>query len=145
MHTQDADFGGLARIIHRGLVFGGFCLRRAALFGGAGGARAVGAWVTGDGFGRGTRPRRSGRQLGGAGRQQHEAVPVVVAGRQGDLDPGGELGDPRDDLDQREAEGVELGVAPERGLGRQAAQRVQQPVGRGVDQEPELVGRGLGA
>jgi hypothetical protein len=37
------------------------------------------------------------------------------------------------DLDQREADGVELGVAPEGSLGCQAAQGVEQPSGGGVD------------
>ena len=33
-----------------------------------------------------------------------------------------------------------MGIAPEGPLGRQAAQGVEQPIGGGVDQEPELVG-----
>ena len=87
----------------------------------------------------------SGRQLDGAAGEKCPALLVGIAGRQRDLDPGVHLGDPGGDLDQREPDRVELGVAPERGLGRQAAQRVQQPVGGGVDQQAELVGRGAGA
>jgi hypothetical protein len=68
-----------------------------------------------------------------------------IAGGQRDLDPGLHLGDPGGDLDQGEADGVELGIAPERGLGRQTAQGVQEPVGGGVDQQAELVGGGAGA
>ena len=68
-----------------------------------------------------------------------------IAGREGDLDPGDQLGDPRGDLDEGQTQRVELGIAPERGLGRQSAQRVQEPVGGGVDQQAELVGCGLGA
>jgi hypothetical protein len=68
---------------------------------------------------------------------------VGIAGRQRDLDAGDEFGDAGGDLDDSEADRVELGVAPERGLGGEALQRVQQPVGGGVDEEAELVGRRL--
>ena len=109
-------------------------------------------WIVDDGVGggwggsvRGTSPRRSRRQSECARGEAGEALLVGIAGRQRDLDPGDHLGDPGGDLDQGETEGVELGVAPERGLGRQAAQGVQEPVGGGVDQQAELVGGGLGA
>ena len=106
------------------------------------GARSVGfGGLAGTGSVEGTLPRGSGRQLDGAAGEECPALLVGIAGRQRDLDPGLHLGDPGGDLDQREPERVELGVAPERGLGRQAAQRVQQPVGGGVDQQAELVGR----
>jgi hypothetical protein len=48
-------------------------------------------------------------------------------------------------LDQAEADRIELSVAPERCPGRQPAQAPHQPVGGGVDQQPELAGRRLGA
>jgi hypothetical protein len=101
--------------------------------------------VARDGFGRGTLPRGSGRQLDGTGGEERPAGLMRIAGRQGHLDPGFQLGDPGGDLDQDQADRVELSGAPERGLGRQTAQRVQEPVGGGVDQQPELVGRGAGA
>ena len=80
---------------------------------GAGGAIDRGWAVAGDGLGRGTPPRGSGRPRGPGG-EQREAVPVGIAGRQRELDPGRQLGDPAGHLDQRETDRVELGVAPER-------------------------------
>ena len=85
----------------RGLVSGGFGSASGRARRWRGWRGSVGAWGCGDGLGRGTQPRRSGRQLGGAGGEQREAVLVGVAGRQRDLDPGGHLGDPAGDLDQR--------------------------------------------
>ncbi len=70
---------------------------------------------------------------------------VGVGSRQGDLDAGDHLGDAPGDLDQAEADCIELSVAPERCPGRQTAQAQYQPVGSGVDQQAELVGGGLGA
>jgi hypothetical protein len=46
---------------------------------------------------------------------------------------------------QAAADGVELGIAPERVSGRQAAQAQHQPVGSGVEQQAELVGGRLAA
>jgi hypothetical protein len=112
--------------------------------GGAWGAGAGGLGLKGWAWFGARRPRGSGRALGGAG-EPDEAGLVGVGARQSDLDPGDQFGDPGGNLDQGEAQGVELGGAPERGLGRQAAERVQEPVGGGVDQQPELVGGGPGA
>src|ERR671910_197100 len=97
------------------------------------GAGAGGGWAPGGGGGRGGALGVFGWTGGGWG----GAAPP--------LDPGLHLGDAGGDFDQRETDRVELGVTPERGLGRQAAQRVQQPVGGGVEQQAELVGRGAGA
>ena len=69
----------------------------------------------------GTSPMRSRRPSEGAVGEAGEALLVGVARRQRDLDAGDEFGDPRGDLDEGQPQGVELGVAPERGLGRQAA------------------------
>src|SRR5712691_7272083 len=80
-----------------------------------------------------------------AGAFYGEAGLVRVGGRQGNFDAGDQFGDAPGDLDQAEADGVELGVVPERCPGRQAAQGQHQPVRGGVDQQPELVGGGLGA
>jgi glutamine synthetase-like protein len=74
-----------------------------------------GWWVAREGLGRGTLPRGSGR-LCGPRREQRKAGAVGIAGRQRELDPGRQLGDPAGHLDQHEAERVELGVAPERPL-----------------------------
>ena len=101
--------------------------------------------VARNGLGRGTLPRSLRRQLDGAAGEERPACLMGIAGRQGDLDPGLHLDDPGGDLDQREADRVELSGAPERGLGGQATQRVQEPVGRGVDQQTELVRGGAGA
>ena len=99
-------------------------------------ARVVGGLeVAGTGSGRGTLPRGSRRQRGGPSGEAGPARLVRIAGWQGHLDPGDHLGDPGGDLDQGQADGVELGVAPERGLWRQTTQRVQEPVGSGVDQQ----------
>jgi hypothetical protein len=98
----------------------------------AAGARSVGFGVEADGLGRGTLPRGSGRQLDGAADEECPVLLVGTTGRQRDLDPGLHLGDSGRDFDQRETDGVELGLAPERGFGRQTTQRVQQPVGGGV-------------
>jgi hypothetical protein len=55
-------------------------------------------------------PQRLRRQFGQTGGEGCEAVLIGKAGRQRDLD----LGDQFGDLDQAEAQGVELGVTPER-------------------------------
>ena len=93
----------------------------------AGGARgAVGrVWVERGGLGRGTLPRGSGRQRGGPSGEADPARLVGIAGRQRHLDPGFHLGDPGGHFDQGQTHRVGLGVALDRGLGRQAAQGVQ--------------------
>ena len=76
------------------------------------GAVIRGWWVAGNGLGRGTLPRGSGR-LRVPGHEQHQAPPIGIAGGQRDLDPGRYLGDARGALDQRRAERVELRGPPE--------------------------------
>ena len=78
--------------------------------GGAGGRARGGR----DGARSGRRPAGSGRQLDGAAGEERPGRLVGLAGRQGHLDPGLQLGDPGGDLDQREPDRVELGIAPER-------------------------------
>ena len=90
-------------------------------------------------------PRRSRRQLGDLADEYGEADPVRVGGRQGDLYPSDHLGHTGRDLDQAKTDRIELGVAPEGGAGCQPAQGQQQPIGGGVEQQPELVSGGLGA
>ena len=66
---------------------------------GARGAMIRGLSVAGDGLGRGTLPRGSGRPRGPGG-EQGEAGAVGVAGWQRDLDAGDHRGDPAGHLDQ---------------------------------------------
>ena len=109
-------------------------------------ARMVWAWRwQGRARSGGTRPRGSGRQRGGPSGEADPARLVRIARRQGHFDPGDHLGDPGGNFDQRQTNRVELGGAPERGLRRQTTQRVQEPVGGGVDQQAELIGRRAGA
>jgi hypothetical protein len=60
------------------------------------------------------RPRRQGE---GAAGEAGESLLVGIARLQRDLDSGDQLGDAGSDFDEGETHGVELGVAPERGLG----------------------------
>ena len=62
----------------------------------------------------GIRPRRLRRQFGDTTGEIGEAGLVGKAARQGDLDAGDHFGDAGRDLEQPEADGVELGIAPER-------------------------------
>ena len=98
--------------------------------------------VAGRGLGRGTRPRLSGDQ---AAEDEVEDRLIGRAGRQMDLDLGFHLDDAGGDLDQPQPQRVELGDPPGRGPGHQCAQAPQQPIGAGVQEQPELVGSGLGA
>ena len=67
------------------------------------------------------------------------------AARQVDFDLGFHLDDAGGGLDQAQPQRVELGDAPGRGLRHQRAQTPQQPIGAGVQEQPELIGGGLGA
>ena len=49
------------------------------------------------------------------------------------------------DLDEAQAQGVELGDAPRRALRHRDAKPPHQPIGAGVEEETELIGRRLGA
>ena len=106
---------------------------------------ASGFEVGAEGFVRGIRPRPSRRQRSDTTGQRGEADLVGIGGRQGDLDPGDQLGDAAGHLDQAETDRIELGVAPERVPGSQTAQAQQQPISRRMDQQAELVGRRPGA
>jgi hypothetical protein len=65
--------------------------------------------------------------------------------RQVDGDPGLHLDDAGGDLDEAQAQGVELGAPPGRAAGQRGAQGPQKPVGAGVQEQAELVGGGAGA
>ena len=55
------------------------------------------------------------------------------------------LDDAGGDFDEAQAQGVELGDAPHRALRHRLAQTPHQPVGAGVQEQPKLIGGGLGA
>ena len=69
---------------------------------------------------------------------------IGCAGWQMDFDPGFHLDDAGSGLDQPEPQRVELGDAPRRASGHQGPQAPQEPIGAGVQKQPELVGGGLG-
>ena len=114
-----------------------------AFEGGADGADVRVCWVSRTGGSWGTSPRQSGWDLSGAAGEHGEHVAIGEHRWQRDLYAGRHLGDAGGDFDQGEADCVELGLAPERGLRREAAQGVHEPVGGGVDQQAELIGRRL--
>ena len=62
-------------------------------------------------------PRRSGRQLCDALDKKPKTVFVRKGRRQWCCYSGDHFGDAGSDLDQRQADGIELGIAPRRGLG----------------------------
>jgi hypothetical protein len=76
--------------------------------------------VDGTGLDGGHAARRSWWQGEGAAGEADEALLVGIARRQRNLDSGDHFGDAGGDLDEGEADGVELRVAPERGFGCQA-------------------------
>jgi hypothetical protein len=74
-----------------------------------------------------------------------EDVLIGSARRQVDLYLRFQLDDAGGDLDQAQSQGVELHDTPGGALGHQPAQRPQQPISAGVQEEAELIGLGLGA
>ena len=55
------------------------------------------------------------------------------------------LDDAGGDLDEAQAQRIELGDAPNRTFRHRHAQAPHQPVRAGVEEQPKLIGRGLGA
>jgi len=53
--------------------------------------------------------------------------------------------DARGELDEPQAQGVELRDTPHRTLGHRDAQTPHDPVGAGMQEQSKLIGRGLGA
>src|SRR5260370_15242783 len=92
---------------------------------------------------RGTMPRFSGDQAWQAVEDDAEARLIGGARGQGDLDRLFQFDDAGGDLDEAQPQGVELHDTPGRGFGHQPAHRPEEPVGTGVKEEAELVGRGL--
>jgi hypothetical protein len=106
------------------------------------GRKALG--VAGRGLGRGTPPRRSGDQARQAAEDEAEDRLIGRAGRQVDLDLGFHLDDAGGDLDQPQPERIELRNPPRGTPRHRSPQAPQEPVGTGVQEQPELVGGGLG-
>ncbi len=75
-----------------------------------------------------------------AARHRHQGRLIWIGRRQGDPDAGFEFLDAHGDLKESAAQGFERRLAPQRFPGRRLAELVQQPVGAGVQEEPELVG-----
>ena len=71
---------------------------------------------------------------------QYQVRLIGIGRRQGDLDAGFEFLDAYGDFEEGPAQGFEGRLAPARTPRRGLAQAVQQPVGAGMQEEPELVG-----
>ena len=85
-------------------------------------------------------PHRSWATRRDRARHRREHGGLRVAGREGELDPALQLLDADGNLHERAPDGLEGGAAPARALRCRTAQRMQQPVGAHVQEEPELVG-----
>ena len=77
---------------------------------------------------------------GRAGTSVGAVVRSVPCARQMDGDPGLHLDDAGGDLDEAQAQGVELGAPPRRSARQRRAQGPHQPVGVGVQEQAQLVG-----
>src|SRR6516164_9983024 len=88
-------------------------------------------------------PRFSGDQARQA--VEDDAKDRLIGGtrRQVDRDLLFQFDDAGGDLDKAQPQSVELYDAPGRAFGHQPAPRPEEPVGTGVKEEAELVGRGL--
>lgn len=62
-----------------------------------------------------------------------------------DADQGLQLGDAGGDLDEAQAQGIELDGAPDRAFRHRGAQAPHQPIGASIQERPQLVARGSGA
>ena len=71
---------------------------------------------------------------------RHEGWPIWIGRGQGDPDAGFEFLDAHRDLEEGAADGFERRLAPQRTSGSGLAKPVQQPIGAGMQEEPELVG-----
>ena len=97
----------------------------------------------GSGVGRGTRPRRSGDQARQAAEGEADDRLLGCAGRQVDLILVFSSTMQAATLIRRSLR-VSNWAPPGRASGHQHPQAPQQPVGAGVQKQPELVGGGLG-
>lgn len=85
---------------------------------------------------RATSPRRSGDQSRQPPEDEAQDILVRRGGGQMHLDLRLHLDDPRGDLDQSQAQGVELGDAPGGAFGHDVSQGPHQPVGPGSGDTP---------
>src|SRR3954447_6235511 len=91
----------------------------------------------------GTLPWGSGKQAEARQALDAEAQDRLIRAGSGQADPNAlpEFIDTGSDLDQAQADGVELGGAPGRPLGQARLECPDQPVRRGVQEQAELIGR----
>src|SRR3954452_22254026 len=91
----------------------------------------------------GTLPWGSGEQAEARQALDAEAQDRLIRAGSGQADPDTllEFIDTGSDLDQAQADGVELGGAPGRPLGQGRLECPDQPVRRGVQEQAELIGR----
>src|SRR5438270_7863426 len=85
-------------------------------------------------------PRRSWALRGDAAGERDQHRSVRVAGREGELDAALHVLDAHCDFHERTPDRIEGRAAPDRAPGCRPAQRMQQPVGSHVQEEPELIG-----
>ena len=89
--------------------------------------------------------RRSGDQTGDPVKRYLEDLLVWAGSGPLDADHGFQFDDAGGDLDEAQAQRVELKGAPDGAPGHGGAQAPHQPVGAGVEEQAKLVGGGLGA
>ena len=90
-------------------------------------------------------PRLSGDEARYASESEAQDSLAGARRRQMDADHGFHLDDAGGDLDEAQAQRIELGDAPHRTFRHRHAQAPHQPVRAGVQEQPELIGRSLGA
>src|SRR5271157_152554 len=93
----------------------------------------------------GLAPRRSGDEARYALQGEAQNILRRARGRQVHADHRLHLDDAGGDLDEAQAQGVELSDAPPRALWHRHAKPPHQPISAGVEEETELIGRRLGA
>src|SRR5271166_2622631 len=89
---------------------------------------------------RGLAPRRSGDEARYALQSEAQDILRRTRGRQVHADHRFHFDDAGGDLDETQAQGVELGDAPHRALRHRYAKPPHQPISASVEEETELVG-----
>jgi hypothetical protein len=92
------------------------------------------------GAGAATRPRRSRSAGGETAGQLSELAGMRIARGEGEADAALQLLDADRDLHEGAPDRLERGAAPDRAARHRRAQRMQEPVGTHVQEEPELIG-----
>ena len=90
-------------------------------------------------------PGRSGDETRDAIEGDPEYLLTGAGGRPLDTDHGFQFGDAGCDLDEAQAQGIELDGAPYRAFRHGGAQAPHEPVGTGMEEQPQLIGGGPGA